>query len=66
VNKFEKQCSGLLLVGTLLIAVVGCQNKEDGPAEHAGKAIDNAAVKVGEKVEKAGDKIQDAAKGDSK
>jgi hypothetical protein len=35
-----------------------------GPAEKAGQAIDNAMGKTGQQVEKAGDHIQDAAKGD--
>ena len=40
----------------------GCQRQE-GPAEHAGKEIDKVIGKVGQNVEKAGEKIQDAAKG---
>lgn len=34
-----------------------------GPAEQAGQAVDNAAETTGQKIEQAGDKIQDAAKG---
>jgi len=41
--------------------LAACEKKE-GPMERAGKSVDNAAAKVGEKVEAAGDKIQDAAK----
>lgn len=37
-----------------------------GPAEQAGQAIDNAAEKTGQQIEKAGDSLQDAAKGDKK
>ena len=33
-------------------------------AEHAGQEGDEAAVKVGEKIEQAGENILDAAKGD--
>jgi len=40
----------------------GCQRQE-GPAEHAGKEIDKVIGKVGQNVEKAGENIQDAAKG---
>jgi len=57
----------------LLIALPGCQ--KEGPAERAGKAVDQAVEKtgnevdkatekVGEQMEKAGENIQDAAKGD--
>jgi predicted small lipoprotein YifL len=49
----------------LLFALGGCQ-KNEGPMERAGKEVDNAATKAGEKIEKAGDTIQDAAKGDRK
>ncbi len=42
----------------------GCQKQ--GPAEKAGKAIDNAAEKVGQQIEKAGDSIKDAVKSDKK
>jgi len=37
---------------------------KEGPLERAGQGIDDAAEKVGEQMEKAGDSIQDAAKGD--
>ncbi len=63
--KFGKTANAALLISAVLLALAGCQ-KQEGPAEHAGKAIDNAAAKVGQQVEKAGDKIQDAAKGDKK
>ena len=60
----------------LLMALSGCQ-KQEGPAEKAGKEIDKsveqagekidkAGQKLGEEVEKAGEKIQDAAKRDKK
>lgn len=44
----------------VLIAVSGCQ-KEEGPAEKAGKAIDNAVQKAGKEIEKAGESIQKSA-----
>lgn len=61
-----------LMVGTLFVALAGCQKKE-GPAERAGREmdktaekaghqLDKAAGKVGEKLEEAGGKIKDAAK----
>ena len=43
-------------------SLAACEKKE-GPMEKAGKSIDNAAAKTGKEIEKAGDKIQDAAKG---
>ena len=48
-----------------MLALLGCQ-KHEGPAESAGKEIDKATQKVGEQIEKAGDKIQDTANGDRK
>ena len=45
----------------LIVAVGGCQ-KQEGPAERAGKQVDKAVEKTGQQIEKAGEKIQDAAK----
>lgn len=50
-----------LAAGLLLAGLAGCQ-KEEGPAERAGKAFDNAVQEAGKKIEQAGEKIQDAAK----
>lgn len=50
-----------LAVGVLLAALAGCQ-KEEGPAERAGKAMDKAVESAGQQIEKAGEKIQDAAR----
>ena len=52
-------------VSALLVALAGCQQQE-GPAERAGKEADNAMEKVGRQIEKAGESIQDAAKGEKK
>lgn len=46
-------------IAALALTLAACQRQE-GPAERAGKAIDNAAEKAGHEIEKAGDKIQDA------
>ncbi|MBK7954664.1 MAG: hypothetical protein IPK02_12305 [Candidatus Accumulibacter sp.] len=54
-----------LLVGALLVGLAGCQ-KQEGPAEKAGKEVDKAAEKVGQQVEKVGNSMQDAARGDKK
>lgn len=50
-----------LTMGVLVAAMSGCQ-KEEGPAERAGKAMDKAVDSAGQEIEKAGEKIQDAAK----
>jgi hypothetical protein len=60
-----KTLSAALVISALLVALSGCE-KQEGPAEQAGKSIDNAAESVGEHVENAGEAIQDAAKGDKK
>jgi outer membrane murein-binding lipoprotein Lpp len=65
-----------VVMTALLLALTGCQ-KQEGPAETAGKKIDKAAEqavekvdeagkKLGEEVEKAGKKMQDAAAPDKK
>jgi len=60
-----KTVSTALIMSALLVALAGCERQE-GPAEQAGKSIDNATESVGEHVEDAGEAIQDAAKGDKK
>jgi hypothetical protein len=47
------------LVAACSLAMAGCQPAE-GPAERAGKSVDNAAQKAGDQIEKAGDKAKDA------
>jgi hypothetical protein len=54
-----------LLSGALLAPLTGCQ-REEGPAEKAGRAVDKAVENVGQQIEKAGESIQGAAKGDRK
>lgn len=61
--KFEKTLGAAVILGALLLTLSACQQKE-GPAEQAGKQIDQTTEKVGEQVEKTGEQIQDAAKGD--
>jgi predicted small secreted protein len=55
----------MVVVSALLVALSGCQ-KQEGPAERAGKEADKAMTKVGQQIEKAGESLQDAAKGDKK
>jgi hypothetical protein len=57
--------STTIVVSALIAALAACQ-KEPGPAEKAGKAVDNATEKAGQQIEKAGENIQDTAKGNKK
>lgn len=61
--KLNKMARTSLAIGALFVTLSGCQ-KQEGPAEQAGKEVDQAAEKVGEQIEKAGESIQDTAKGD--
>ena len=63
--KFGEAVSAALVTGALLVALSSCQ-KQEGPAEHAGKEVDKAVEKAGQQIEKAGERIQDAAKGDKR
>ncbi len=49
------------MTAALVMSVSACK-KEEGPAERAGKAVDNAVQDAGKKIEQAGEKVQDAAK----
>ena len=51
--------SAALVMSALLVALSGFE-KQGGPAEQAGKAVDNAVERTGEQMEKAGDTIQKA------
>jgi vacuolar-type H+-ATPase subunit H len=75
-TKLGKILGAALAMSAFLAVLPGCQ-KQEGPAEQAGKKVDQAveqagakvdqaAKKAGEQIEKAGDSIQDAAKGDKK
>ncbi len=63
--KIGETVSAALVMGVLVAALSGCQ-KQEGPAEHAGKEVDKAVEKAGQQIEKAGESIQDAARGDKK
>jgi hypothetical protein len=63
--KLRKSVCTASLMSVFLAVLPGCE-KHEGPAEHAGKEIDKAVDKAGQQIEKAGDNIQDAAKGDKK
>jgi len=51
-----------LLSGALLLGAVGCS--EDGPAEKAGKAIDEAVENAGDTMEEAAEDAEKKLKGD--
>ncbi|MBW4048990.1 MAG: hypothetical protein HIU89_13995 [Proteobacteria bacterium] len=54
---------GLTFAASALIATLyGCQ-KPEGPAQKAGKELDQGAAKAGQQIEKAGHSMQNAAKG---
>lgn len=63
--KLGKTVGAALVVAVFLASQSGCE-KNEGPMEQAGKSIDKAAEKVGDKVEQAGETIKDAAQGDKK
>jgi hypothetical protein len=63
--KLRKNAMLAMAASTLVVVLGGCPQKE-GPGERAGKAVDNAANKAGQKIEKAGEAVQDAAKNDNK
>ena len=63
--KFGKTQVAALIASMLLATAFGCQ-KQEGPAERAGKAADKAVEQAGQQIEKAGERIQDAAKGNGK
>jgi hypothetical protein len=59
--ELRKNVTFMLTVGVLVAALSGCQ-KQEGPAERAGRAVDKAVENAGQQIEKAGEKIQDAAR----
>ena len=66
-NAMKSSKSAMLAItaSTLIMLLSGCPKKQ-GPGERAGKAVDNAMGKAGQKIEKAGESVQDAAKGEGK
>ena len=55
----------LLTAACLVVSLSACQ-KEEGPAEKAGKQIDKAAKEAGQAMEKAAESVKDAVKKESK
>lgn len=61
--KRVKSLGAVLIASVFLVALAGCQ-QDEGPAEKAGKSVDDAAQSLGKKVEDAGEAMQEKAKGD--
>ena len=61
-----KPMNKLLLACAAVVSLSMTACQKEGPAERAGKVVDQTVEQVGQQVEKAGENIQDAAKGDSK
>ena len=60
--KLKQSITSIIAMSFLAAMLYGCQ-KPAGPAEQAGKEIDKATETAGNKIEQAGEAIQDAAKG---
>lgn len=60
-TKFGKSVAAVWALGVVVAALSGCQ-KQEGPAERAGKVMDKAVENAGQQMEKAGEKLQDAAR----
>ncbi len=52
------------MLSLLIAGLAGCQ--KEGPAESAGKKVDRAIDKTGQAIERAGDRVRDAARNDKK
>ena len=63
--RFGKGLMIATAASALMMVLAGCPQKE-GPVERAGKSVDKAIDKAGDKIEKAGESVQDAAKADKK
>lgn len=62
--KIGRTTASLLAIVGLCAALAGCQ--KEGPAERAGKEVDNVVEKAGDKIEKAGESIEKAAEENKK
>jgi hypothetical protein len=61
-NTLRKIMIPFAMAGLLIAMLSGC-SKPEGPAEKAGKAVDSATDKAGQKIEKAGESIQNQSNG---
>lgn len=60
-SRIRSIVSAGLAISLLSVGLSACE-KNEGPAERAGKAIDKSVESAGQQIEKAGQGIQDAAK----
>lgn len=60
-NIILKGIGAVLAAGILVGGLAACEKKE-GPGERAGKQLDKAVETTGQKIEEAGEKIQDTAR----
>jgi len=51
----------LLILSSLFVALSGCERQ--GPAERTGERIDRGIEDAGERIQEAGEDIEDAARG---
>lgn len=56
---YRKNAFAGLLASALILGLAACQ--PEGPAEKAGKEIDQGVEKAGQQIEKVGEKIKDVA-----
>ena len=59
-KKFVQGVITALIMIVLMVGLSGCP--KEGPAEKAGKKIDQTVEKAADQIEKAGDKVRDAVK----
>jgi len=57
--KNRRSIMSLAAMALVTLALAGCER--EGPAEKAGKEIDEALSHAGQEIQKVGDSIQDAA-----
>ncbi|MCP5202417.1 MAG: hypothetical protein H6977_20665 [Gammaproteobacteria bacterium] len=63
ITESTRRIATFFFAGVLASALcAGCE-RQAGPAEQAGKQIDEATSRIGDKVEQIGDDMQDAAQG---
>lgn len=62
-KNFGSKCAAHVAVSVMLAALCSGCERHEGPAEQAGKELDQAATRIGKTLEQAGDDLQDAAHG---
>lgn len=56
--------AALLMITALTATLAACSSQDGGPAQGAGRKIDNGLENLGEKMQDAGQDMQDEARGD--